>query len=644
MTRTNVSRRHVLRGIAAGSAATGIASEALARETDRKIVGLKATAGFDVARQKADDVYRELDFGHVGKAVAGKFSDQALQALENNPNVRYVERDGTVQTLAQTLPWGVDRVDADVAHDDGITGSGGDIAIIDTGIDATHTDLEANLGTGKAVVNCSSGCDTNWDDDKGHGTHCAGIADAIDNSTGVVGVSTEATLHAVKVLDQNGYGSWSDVADGIRWVADQGYDVGSMSLGASSGSSTLRDACQYAYDNGVLLVAAAGNSGPCSDCVGYPAAYSTVMAVSATNSDDELANFSSTGPEIEIAAPGKEIYSTYNDGGYTTLKGTSMACPHVSGAGGFLMANGYSNTQARDRLKSTAEDIGLPDNEQGSGLLDAAAAAPSQGIGEVGSVTTDQPDRSTWFSVGFDGSYDDPVVIMKPVSYNGGQPVHVRLRNVTGSGFEFQLEEWNYLNGKHTTETIHYLVVEKGVHTLADGTTIEAGSTQVDEDFNSASFSAPFSSAPVVLAQPQTKNGGDEVVSRQRNVTASGLELQLQEEEARAGYHTYESVGYVAAEAGSGSIDGYGYEFGVFDDVVTDDYWTWEGFANSYNSPTFVADIRTYNGGDTSELRYRKLDSNSAEVYLEEEQSDDDETHHADDRVAYAVFEAGATL
>jgi len=159
----------------------------------------------------------------------------------------------------------------------------------------------------------------------------------------------------------------------VEWVADQGYDVASMSLGGSSGSSALKDAVQYAQEKGVLLVAAAGNSGPCSDCVGYPAAYSEVVAVSSTASDDSLSSFSSTGSEVEIAAPGSDIRSTI-PGGYDTFSGTSMACPHVSGAAGQLMANGASNANARDTLASSAEDIGLASNESGAGLLDVATA------------------------------------------------------------------------------------------------------------------------------------------------------------------------------------------------------------------------------------------------------------------------------
>ena len=371
---THFTRRNVLKQTSGALALVGAGGLASAdpEDTVEVNVGVTGDAGRRAARQSASAVVREFAFD----ALTVRLSAKAAQALENRADVRYVEVNGEYQALGQTTPWGIDRVDAEVAHTNGETGAGSDLAIIDTGIDSDHPDLQANLGKGKAFVKCKGGpkdCAQSWDDDNDHGTHCAGTADAVDNSEGVVGVSTEATLHAVKVLDKRGSGSYSDIAAGVEWVADQGYDVGSMSLGGSSSSATLRDACQYAYDKGVLLVGAAGNDGPCSDCVGYPAAYDTVVAVSATSADDSLANFSSTGPQVEIAAPGEDVYSTIPDG-YDTFSGTSMACPHVAGAGAQLMANGATNTEARQQLKDTAEDIGLATNEQGAGLLDAAAA------------------------------------------------------------------------------------------------------------------------------------------------------------------------------------------------------------------------------------------------------------------------------
>jgi subtilisin len=400
----------------------GMGTAAGEERPPQRIVGTDSPRAERAAERRANRVDDVLDFGHVGKAVVGRFSEEAAENLRRRRDVRYVEEDGQMQALQQTLPWGIDRVDADVLHDNGETGNGADIAILDTGIDSDHYDLADNIQGGRCFADdccgeagglfCSPNdnqCHHAWDDDNDHGTHCAGIANAIDNTEGVVGVSTEANLWAGKVLDGCGSGAYSDIADGIRWAADQGHDVASMSLGGDD-SSVVRDACQYADDNGVLLVAAAGNDGPCTDCVGYPAAYDTVVAVSATSEDDSLADFSSTGPEVELAAPGEDVLSTVppesSSDGTDTFSGTSMACPHVSGAGGQLMANGYTNTEARRRLQETAEDIGLSSNEQGHGLLDAEAAVLGDSSGGNSAPTVDSLSASEVETDDADAEFD----------------------------------------------------------------------------------------------------------------------------------------------------------------------------------------------------------------------------------------------
>lgn len=362
-------------------------------------VGYRDERGFETAAALGSEVLRRFSFDAATLSVPkSKVTGASVRTLTSDDDIRYVEPDRKAHALEQTVPWGIDRVDADVAHEQGATGEGADIAIIDTGIDADHPDLTANLGSGtsftlgigvlstekqKARVESrrqsfSSGLFPDWQDDNGHGTHCAGIADAVDNDRGVVGVSTEASLHAVKVLNALGAGSLSDIAAGIEHVTQQGWDVGSMSLGTSQDSNLLRDACAYATEQETLLVAAAGNSGPCTNCVAYPAAYPTTIAVGATTRNDELASFSSTGPAIDLVAPGRDIRSTYlsffGGGTYRSLSGTSMACPHVAGAAGLLMATGSSNTDARQQLLASAEDIGLSENEGGAGLLDVPAA------------------------------------------------------------------------------------------------------------------------------------------------------------------------------------------------------------------------------------------------------------------------------
>ena len=408
-----ISRRRVIQGVGAIGVTGVVGSQSISAQQrnplDRYIVGVTPGRAA-VARRAADAVYRELDFGSIGQAVSGWFTDEALSGLRNNPNVRYVEAEGVMHaidhtvdeddgdpTAEQVLPWGIGRVGADAAHHAGETGSGSSVAIIDTGIDPDHETLSVTGGV--AFVSARGPYDEEWADDQGHGTHCAGTAAALDNDVGVVGVATEPALYAVKVLDNSGSGSFSDVAAGIEWTADEGIDVGSLSLGADSGSQAVEDACQYAVGKGTLLVAAAGNSGPDEDTVGFPAAYEECIAVSATDENDDIASFSSRGEEVELAAPGVDVLSSVPGDDYDSWNGTSMACPHVAGAGAQLMANGYSNEAARDQLNETAADIGLGDTEQGSGLLDVAAALDLEGESDDDEDDDDEDDEETALAV-----------------------------------------------------------------------------------------------------------------------------------------------------------------------------------------------------------------------------------------------------
>ena len=306
-------------------------------------------------------------------AIAASVPEVAIEALKKNPNISNVELDNQVFALedTQTLPWGVNRIDAEVVHSSGNKGAGVQVAIIDTGIDYTHPDLDDNYYGGWDFVNN----DGDPMDDEGHGTHVAGIIAAEDNEEGVVGVAPQAELYALKVLDEEGYGYVSDVVYAIQWSTVNGIKVINMSLGGKR-NIFLEWACNLAYySDGLLLVAAAGNGG----AVIYPAAYSSVIAVSATNSNDELAWFSSTGKQVELAAPGVSIDSTVLNGGYGEESGTSMSSPHVAGTAALAWkANpSWSNDEVRAQLQNTADDLGAAgwDSEFGYGLVNAAEAA-----------------------------------------------------------------------------------------------------------------------------------------------------------------------------------------------------------------------------------------------------------------------------
>jgi len=314
-------------------------------------------------------------------AVTATIPETAINALQNNPKIRYIEEDKYVQLVSeQPIPWGVDRIDAEKVWSSN-TGSDIYIAIVDTGIDYNHPDLDDNYAFGESFVDYTN----DPMDDDGHGTHCAGIAAAENNDIGVVGVAPGAKLIAAKVLDYNGGAYLSWISDGITWAANNGADVISLSIGYDQHVQSWQDACDYAYyTKGVVVVAAAGNSGNPpgkGDNVDYPGRYDSTIAVSATDSSDKRARWSSTGPDVELAAPGVNIYSTLWDDTYDYYSGTSMACPHVAGVAALVIASDVTNNvEVRNKMTSTAEDLGISgrDTKYGYGLVDAEAAALPQ--------------------------------------------------------------------------------------------------------------------------------------------------------------------------------------------------------------------------------------------------------------------------
>jgi subtilisin len=344
-------------------------------------------------------------------AIACKLPTQAVDALQKNPKIAYVEQDAQVFALDAELDnsWGVKRIGAGTVHELPNKGEGINVAVLDTGINLFHEDLITKGGYD--FVNQ----DADPNDDNGHGTHCAGIIAALDNDKAVVGVAPEANLYAVKVLDSNGNGYTSNIIAGIQWSVNNGIQVISMSLGSTVGDNSLKAACDFAYNSGIVVVAAAGNNGaahPSSRSnIIYPAKYDSVIAVGATDSYDRRASFSCTGSELEIMAPGVNILSTYidvspDDGrNIDTLymSGTSMACPHVAGTAALVLnsqlapaddSNGngkWDAQEVRAKLVATADDLGVSgkDNLYGYGLVDADEAAPIPNVDKTAPTIAD---------------------------------------------------------------------------------------------------------------------------------------------------------------------------------------------------------------------------------------------------------------
>lgn len=322
----------------------------------------------EVLRRHGDSV--EGDIAQIGVRVvtipAGKMQEKLL-AYWSEKAVQFAEPDFIAKAIGTPDPyfgnqWGMTKIQAPQAWDITKGKSSIKIAVLDTGVDQNHEDLAAKIVTNKNFTTSST-----VDDLYGHGTHVAGItAAATNNGIGVAGVGYDSTIMNVKVLDDTGSGYYSWVASGIIWAADNGAKVISMSLGGSSSSSTLESAVNYAWGKGVVIVAAAGNSGNTARL--YPGYYTNVIAVAATDQSDVKASFSSYGSWVDVAAPGVNIYSTLPNHsnqigtqGYGYLSGTSMATPYVAGLAGLVWASSYgmsnSNTNVRNRIESTADPI-----------------------------------------------------------------------------------------------------------------------------------------------------------------------------------------------------------------------------------------------------------------------------------------------
>jgi subtilisin len=363
-----------------------------------------------------------LDFVDVGKQAAGfappddpeglvaleindyelpmvfaALTDGEAGVLSKDPNIAAVEPDGKIYALdfpyfemspeggmvegmdlaaegpsaqADYVSWGVGRVKAPACWD-ATKGKGIYVAVIDTGI-WPHNDLKGNLLGGISFVPGQS-----WVDGHGHGTHVAGTIAARMNGSGVVGVAPSAYLYAIKVLSNGGSGNWSWLMSGLYWMRKYHgctFDVANLSLGASSAPAAVEAYVNYAAQR-TLLVTAAGNSG---GAVGYPAKYPRCLAVSAIDSSNTIPSWSCRGPEVELCAPGVNIFSTIPGNSYSYMSGTSMAAPHVAGAAALCRGTHryLDMDHIRNILKGTADDLGNPgkDDKYGYGRVDCNQA------------------------------------------------------------------------------------------------------------------------------------------------------------------------------------------------------------------------------------------------------------------------------
>jgi aqualysin 1 len=341
---------------------------------DRYIVVLEeAVQPHDVAQQHS--ARYGLTIGHVYRHALRGYSavvpSARLEALRAEDEVAYVERDGIMSVVAQTLPWGIDRIDADLSSTQAGNGSGAvtnvNSYIIDTGIDKGHADLNV-----VGHVDFASGPNT---DCHGHGTHVAGTVGARDNSSDVVGAAPGLPQTGVKVLGCGGSGTTSGVIKGVDWVTANAKKpaIANMSLGGGA-SQALDDAVKRSAASGVFYSIAAGNDGAnaCNYSPARAGTHSGVTTTAATDSSNRETSWSNYGSCVDIWAPGASILSTKRGGGTTTMSGTSMAAPHVGGGGALYLSSntGASAATVESALKSNAITPGTTSKDGRSILLE----------------------------------------------------------------------------------------------------------------------------------------------------------------------------------------------------------------------------------------------------------------------------------
>lgn len=284
----------------------------------------------------------------------------------------------TLASLAETVDWSLAAYHVPQQWK-ATRGAGVTVAVLDTGIEAEHGDLAAAIDDARDFSRSRSGPR----DRQGHGTHVAGTIAARRNEQGVVGIAPECRLLVGKVLGDDGAGSEQAVAAGIAWATERGADIISLSLGSRHPSRLIEEAAVRAARQGRFVICAAGNDGP-ADSVNYPAALESTIAVGAVDRHGRVARFSSRGSQVDIAAPGQDILSTWLGGSYAKLSGTSMAAPFVSGVVALMLAKHRAtggstplrnNDDLRAHLARCATDAGSPghDAAYGWGLINPRA-------------------------------------------------------------------------------------------------------------------------------------------------------------------------------------------------------------------------------------------------------------------------------
>lgn len=286
-------------------------------------------------------------------------------------------------------------------------------------------------------------------------------------------------------------------------------------------------------------------------------------------------------------------------------------------------------TSRDTEIGHTTEDVGY--------VVLAASAGETEAKLEIGELTLSQVDGDQWHAVTFDSTYNNPVVVLGPVSYNDSEPATTRVRNVTSTGFECQVDEWDYLDGAHGEEVVTYIVMEAGTYEIGGLKWVAANIPGITGANSGLDFEESFNTIPVVFAEVVTTNQPQAVESRLNNITVTGFDVSLDRQEG-AGSHGAETVAIIAVEPGSASLasDGSFVEVRASGTTI-DEVWEAVGFGGGYFNPFLMADDQTLFGGDTAAVRYRNLGALGVEFQIQEEQAANTETGHVNEAVGYLV-------
>lgn len=462
-------------------------------------------------------------------SVPTRAAGKLLRALQSNKDVEYAEPDSVAHAIGTTndpyftqgYQWYLSKIEATTAWDTTTGSSSVVVAVLDTGVLASHPDISGKVLVGYNFVSNS----TDTTDDNGHGTAVAGLTSAsTNNGVGMAAVSWANPVMPVKVLGADGSGSYSGISNGITWAADRGARIINLSLGGTSSSRTLQDAVNYAWNKNVILIAAAGNNG--NNTAVYPAACSNVVAVSATNSTDGRPSWSNYGSYVDVSAPGVSVLTLSGASSYANWNGTSFSSPVTSGVVALMASanTSLSNAGIVDALLKNSDDIGAAgyDVYFGHGRVNARRAvaavttsSPSDTAAPVASINSPAHGATLSGSVGVSVSATDNVGVTKIELYIGG----VLYGQSSSASATFTWNTVNSLDGNYTLEARAYDAANNvGISTISVNV---KNSTEADTIAPLAAITSPGDGSTLVGRTTKIS------ISASDNVAVTKVELYI---------------------------------------------------------------------------------------------------------------------